>query len=151
MLVIRYIVAFLILFPIWGQGCHAETGFPQVDFELNDRIYHLEIADTLERKTRGLMFRTELAKDSGMLFVYDKPAYLNIWMKNTLIPLTVLWLDERARIIDIKNLYPCRSQQCPSFGPSQPSQYVIELHASESAHFNLGDKLTRVTQWHAMQ
>ena len=139
----------VVLFGILSTvSASAMTNFPVADIQLNGKSYRLEIADNAHRKTQGLMFRTTLAPDAGMLFVYDEPQQLNIWMKNTLIPLAVLWLDEQATIIDIRILYPCRTQHCPSYGPQQQSQYVVELHPTAYRLFKAGDSLSGIKQWH---
>ena len=118
--------------------------FPVQKMELKNEMYKLEIADTVKRKKLGLMYRQSLEKNSGMLFVYSRPGNYRIWMKNTLIPLTVIWLDEQATIIDKKILQPCRSINCPVFGISRPSTFILELHPAEYNRFNIGDVLASI-------
>ena len=115
--------------------------------ELNDKLYQLEIADTNRRKTQGLMYRKTLDQSAGMLFVYNQPGDYRIWMKNTLIPLTVIWLDEQARIIDKKILQPCRSSNCPVSAASKPSKFIIELHPDEFDRYKQGDQLPQILLW----
>ena len=113
---------------------------------LNDKPYALELADTNERQTQGLMYRTKLAQDAGMLFIYSKPGDRRIWMKNTLIPLSVIWLDADARIIDIQLLLPCRVQNCPVYGASALSQYILELHPDAGHRFKAGEILAPILE-----
>jgi hypothetical protein len=138
----------LIIMPFAGFTSQqfSEQLFPTQVLELNNKLYKLEIADTVERKTQGLMFRQNLQQNAGMLFVYSNPGNYRIWMKNTLIPLTVIWLDEQAQIIDKKILQPCRSENCPVFGVSRPSKFIIELHPSEFNRFNKGGFLPAIIQ-----
>ena len=138
----------LLLFFVVTPGYAVDT-FPVVNLELNGKNYRLEIADTYQRKTQGLMNRRFLPRGQGMIFVYDEPGMLSIWMKNTLIPLTVLWLDEKAMVIDKQALYPCRVRHCPTFGPQRPSQYVVELNQAEFARFQVGDRLSAISDWHS--
>jgi len=109
--------------------------------QLKNTNYQLEIADTYKRKKQGLMYRKSLAKDEGMLFVYSKAGDHRIWMKNTLIPLTVIWLDEYATIIEIKILQPCKSSNCPASVAPVASKYILELHPSQQDRFKIGDSL----------
>jgi uncharacterized membrane protein (UPF0127 family) len=123
--------------------------FPRVSLMLKDKLYDLEIADTPARKSQGLMFRNSLGGNAGMLFSFNESGGLYIWMKNTLIPLTVLWLDDNARVIHIERLQPCKADPCPSYGPDQPARYVIELHGDEWKRFTLGDFLPAIQRWQA--
>ena len=75
------------------------------------------------------MERDHLAPDRGMLFDYPYPGHFRIWMKNTLIPLKVLWIGSDYRIQAIKTLYPCRTTNCLSFGIEDKSRFIIELNA----------------------
>ena len=110
-------------------------------FELKGKQYQLEIADTVLRKSTGLMFRQHIDQNQGMLFVYQRSGHYKIWMKNTLIPLTVLWLDERARVIEKKLLTPCTIDPCAVYGPTNRSRFIIELKDSEYERFNINDEL----------
>ena len=115
--------------------------FDKIDIVINHAKYRLEIAKTQAQRSQGLMFRPSLANKEGMLFIYNRPGDHRIWMKNTLIPLTVIWVDEDDRVIAIKLLQPCDTAFCTSYGVSQPSLYVIELNAG-SHDINPGDSIS---------
>ncbi|MBI3811600.1 MAG: DUF192 domain-containing protein [Nitrospirae bacterium] len=90
----------------------------------------VEVADTPMEQTRGLMFRTDLPEDHGMLFIFERPGKNQFWMKNTLIPLDILWMDDQKRIIHIEyQVPPCKLDPCPVYGPSAESHYVLEVKA----------------------
>ncbi len=106
-----------------------------------------ELAVTLAEQERGLMSRTELNPDRGMLFLFDRADFYGFWMYQTLIPLDIVWLDANRRIVFISaNTPPCQSassQACPVYGGQQQSQYVLELAADEALRhrLQLGDRL----------
>jgi uncharacterized membrane protein (UPF0127 family) len=88
----------------------------------------VEIADTEEKRARGLMFREYMAPADGMIFLFDEPGNYPFWMKNTLIPLDMLWLDSQAHIVSIaRSVPPCKADPCPSYPPSGTATYVIEV------------------------
>ena len=95
-----------------------------------------ELAVTGSEQQRGLMFRSELKADRGMLFWYTSTGTRRFWMFNTLIPLDIIWTDASRRIIFISaNTPPCGSAnpgQCPTYGPAEQSQYILELAAGEA-------------------
>lgn len=137
-------IGFTLLLFLQTDFCFAYQNLPSVQVVLQGLPYQLEIADTVGRKKCGLMYRKTLAKDAGMLFVYSHSGDHRIWMKNTLIPLTVIWLDAQARIINIKKLKPCRQSNCPSYSSDRPSSYILELHHEAEGRFNLGESLPAI-------
>jgi len=92
------------------------------------KTLQVEVARTEENRALGLMFRTALAEDRGMLFVFEEPGLHRFWMKNTLIPLDMVSMDDRKRIIHIEyQVPPCKLDPCPVYGPSADSLYVLEV------------------------
>lgn len=103
--------------------------FDKANIVINKVDYNLEIAKTPAQRSQGLMFRHSLPEREGMLFIYPNLGDHRIWMKNTLIPLTVIWLDQNESVISVKQLQPCDTNFCPGFGVYRPSRFVIELKA----------------------
>jgi hypothetical protein len=90
----------------------------------------VEIVDTDATRQRGLMFRTNLAPNEGMVFVFPRVGSYPFWMKNTLIPLDMLWLDPQGRVVSIaRSVPPCKADPCPSYPPDADALYVVELVA----------------------
>lgn len=106
-----------------------------------------ELAMTPEEQATGMMFRSHLPPDRGMLFVGDRAAPRSFWMYQCLIPLDIIWLDGARRVVEIvRDAPPCREsnpQRCPSYGGTANSVYVLELAAGQAAahSLNLGDRL----------
>ena len=104
---------------------------------------NVEIVQSNDELARGLKYRSSLGQDSGMLFIFPKPGRYDFWMKETLIPLDIIWLDEQKKVIDIANhVLPCQQIQCPTYGPSQMSRYVLEVNAdyAERHNIRIGEK-----------
>ena len=101
----------------------------------------VEVAATDEQRMQGLMFREKLGRDDGMLFIFDQPAYQAMWMKNTLIPLSVAYLDAQGAILNILDMEP---QTLDSHMSAGPSIYAIETNKGWFAGKKLkaGDKVT---------
>lgn len=101
----RLLSACLALLLFLGSGC-AESA-PLTPLTITTRqgehTFLVEIARTPAEQERGLMFRRDLAADHGMVFVYDAPQQLTFWMKNTYIPLDMLFIDDTARVVFIKD------------------------------------------------
>ena len=90
----------------------------------------VEIASDDAARMRGLQGRTSLDTGAGMLFVFSEEAMRNFWMKDTLIPLDMIWLDGSKQVVDLKaNVPPCVKDPCPVYVPSREAQYVLETNA----------------------
>lgn len=108
----------------------------QVCFE--NSCFYVELAATPEERNRGLMFRENLDLDKGMLFVFDKEGDYPFWMKNTLIPLDIIWINENKEVVFIKeNAQPCGEQFCPEIEPAQNAKYVLEINGGQSEKIGL--------------
>ncbi len=99
-----------------------------------------EIADDNAERERGLMERTELAKDAGMLFVFDREQRLSFWMRNTLIPLSIAYIDAEGRIVDIQDMEPLDETPHPS---AEPARYALEVNQGffEERGVQVGDQV----------
>lgn len=107
-----------------------KTGLNHEVYCTTTACFDLEVADTESARTYGLMFREAMPELSGMIFVFDEPWVHKFWMKNTLIPLDMLWLDGSGTVIDIQKADPCTQDFCPVYWPERASSYVIELNQS---------------------
>lgn len=95
-----------------------------------ENCFEVEVAASILDKSRGLSNRKHLDKNKGMLFVFRFNAIHAFWMKNTLIPLDIIWLDKNFRVVDIKeNCEPCRTFFCPAIIPQKSAKYVLEINA----------------------
>jgi len=110
----------------------------------NENCFYVEIAETSEEKSRGLMYRESLAENRGMLFIFNQEGPYSFWMKNTLIPLDIIWLNQDKEVVFIKkSVQPCPDEKCPSIKPDREAKYVLEINGGLSDKINLkiGDKL----------
>jgi uncharacterized membrane protein (UPF0127 family) len=97
-------------------------------------VYRLELALTPEDQAQGLMYRESLPERTGMLFVFPDYAPHGFWMKNTMIPLDMIWMDESGRVVYISaNTPPCRADPCPTYGPEGPARMVLEIAGGMAA------------------
>jgi uncharacterized membrane protein (UPF0127 family) len=105
-----------------------------------EQSFSIEIADTSSEREAGLMFRKEMPKDRGMLFVFEKPGTVNFWMKNTPMALDLVFIGQDGRIKAIKRGEP---ESEAVISPGQPVSFVLELKAGTAARDGLknGDLL----------
>lgn len=107
--------------------------------ELGGKHYNVEIANTDAQREKGLMFREELAPGHGMLFIHERQEPLAYWMKNTHIPLDILYFDNKRRLVfQQRDVPPCTlGDACPPYPSDSPARYVLELNAGEAARLDL--------------
>jgi uncharacterized membrane protein (UPF0127 family) len=97
---------------------------PVVQLSAGMHLIRAEVAADFSSRGRGLMHRKSLGANAGMLFVFDNPAIHCMWMKNTYIPLSVAFVDEKGTIINIADMQPHSEQ---SHCAAQPALYALEM------------------------
>jgi uncharacterized membrane protein (UPF0127 family) len=111
---------------------------------INGNCFNIEIAESSEKRSRGLMYRENLDQNSGMLFIFDQEKEYSFWMKNTLIPLDIIWLNKDMEVVYIEeNVQPCKKDPCRRYKPNKLAKYVLELNAgqTEKVGIKIGNKL----------
>jgi hypothetical protein len=103
----------------------------------------LEVARTPHQKEKGLMYRTSLAGNRGMVFVYEPPKPVSFWMRNMKIPLDMVFLrDGQVKLLKV-NVPPCSTNSCPIYETDIAIDQVVELRAGRAAQLGLkiGDRV----------
>lgn len=142
-LIIAIVVAIILLAWVLNEK---QKDRKVVFYQNNDKTTEIsvKIADEPLEREKGLMYQKALPENRGMLFVFPKEDYYSFWMKNTLIPLDIIFLNKNKNIVSIiKNVPPCKNDFCPLYQPKEKSQYVIEVNAGFCDKYNIHER-TRV-------
>ncbi|MDX1461260.1 MAG: DUF192 domain-containing protein [Xanthomonadales bacterium] len=123
-----------------SSACATGTSY----VELKGQRFTVEIADERDEQTLGLMFRRSMPEDHGMLFIFPVEAPRSFWMKNTFIPLDIMYFDAQLQLVSVANAVPCRTDACPTYPSAGPAMYVLELNAGKASELALepGDRMT---------
>src|SRR5262245_13676520 len=136
---IRFALLLLLFFMTTPTFSSNASNLPTTTIVISGHIkVEAEIAYTDEARMQGLMFREFLAPDAGMLFVFEEPDVQGFWMKNTKIPLDLIWLIQRKEIVYAVTADPCKKDPCDSYKPMQKAKYVLELNAGFLKKHGLG-------------
>jgi len=108
----------------------ATAGAKDTWVEFKGKRFSVEIADDEPERQQGLMFRDDMAADHGMLFIHDAEEPQSYWMKNTKIPLDIIYFDHARKMVSVAHAPPCSmGDKCPPFPSEGPALYVLELNA----------------------
>ena len=133
----------LILVALSLSGCASAGAGTWV--ELKGKRFNVEIADNEAERVRGLMFRDDLPIDRGMLFIFDAEEPQTFWMKNTRIPLDILFFDRTRHLVSMQQrVPPCSAgDRCPPYASDGSAFYVLEINAgvAETLGTEPGDEL----------
>lgn len=138
------LVVLLFVFSFFESQMSKENKMTDSKVCFKENCFFVEIACTSIEIARGLMFRDELPADRGMLFVFKEEGIHSFWMKNTHVPLDIIWINENKEIVFIsKNTPPC-GEECPSVVPDKSATYVLEVNggATDAIGLEIGDKLS---------
>jgi len=135
-------VIFLLVFLVILTSCSSQKTV-LIDNGTGNIVVNVEIADDDEERAQGLMFREFLDEKNGMFFVFDDDDFYSFWMKNTLIPLDMIFISENFEIVDIIYAEPCKTDQCESYKPAKPAKYVLEVNGNFTIKNNIeiGNKI----------
>jgi uncharacterized protein len=125
-----------------GGDRHPDRPPSVVTFGSSKAALHVSVADSEADQRRGLMGVAHLPRDEGMAFVYDDPVQHSFWMKDTLIPLSIAFVDASGRVVGLREMEPCRADPCPTYGIERP--YVLAVEANrgwfEEHGIGVGDR-----------
>lgn len=135
----RFLAAAALLAFSFNAAADVKFGSARVKVAGHD--LKVEVAASEEQRMQGLMFRRKLGRNDGMLFIFDEPAYHAMWMKNTLIPLSVAFIDGKGEILNILDMEP---QTLDTHMAAGPAIYAIETNKGWFAENKVkpGDKVT---------
>lgn len=140
----KRLVITLVIFFILLAGAFSYYGFYQEKACIEEQCFKVEVADTPDKRSRGLMYRKSMKEDRGMFFIFEESKKHDFWMKNTKIPLDIIWINSDMEIVGIKNkATPCEKRVCETYKSNENSRYVLEINAglAEKHGFEKGDKV----------
>jgi uncharacterized membrane protein (UPF0127 family) len=115
----RLLFALLVSLPALAQE------MPVVQLNAGMHLIRAEVAAEFGTRMRGLMYRASMPQNAGMLFIFDESTQHCMWMKNTLIPLSVAFIDDAGRIVNVEDMQP---QTEDSHCASRPARYALEMN-----------------------
>ena len=131
---IKLMSIFVMLFLLFVVGC---DNYNKV--VIKDAVINVEVVDNEEERANGLMFRERLGENDGMLFVFEDSDFRTFWMKNTLIPLDIIFISENFRIINIEEAEPCKEGRCEIYSSMDKAKYVLEVNKEFTEKKNISE------------
>ena len=138
---IKFFIFLFLFFQNLNYLVSSEYNFALVKIKDEDIVFEVEIADTKEKRERGLMFRSILDENKGMLFILPEKSFANIWMKNTILSLDILFISEDNIIVDlVKETFPLSEKIYTS---KMLVKYILEINAGliDKIGIKIGDSI----------
>ena len=124
-----FIIFLILITTVYAEEQYKTFGHGKVVFFEQDLTIEVEVATTEKQRTRGLMFREYLAPNKGMLFVFEQEVIQNVWMRDTLIPLDIVFISAKGKIVSIiKDLQPCVNEICDIYSSTKRAKYMLEVN-----------------------
>jgi hypothetical protein len=138
-------LSLVLVVMVFAQSALAQQTLPTTELTINGHPVTAEVATTVATRAIGLMRRFSLRPDHGMLFVFAAPQPLNFWMKDTYIPLSIAFIDENGRILNIEDMAPQTESAHDSRGPAM---FALEMKKGWFAQFAIaaGDRVDGLGQ-----
>jgi len=103
----------------------------------DDVSFDLEFARSDYERSKGLMLRESMPDSHGMLFIFTEEKARTFWMKNTLIPLDIIFLDKDFTVVKIQNAVPCKEDPCAKYPSIKPAKFVLEINGGLAEKYNI--------------
>ena len=138
-------IGLVFIVRVYTPAVSVHTSYQTQKVLIGQVEYILEVADTDSLREQGLSYRTSLAPQTGMLFMFDTPQILKFWMKDMNFPIDIIWLDENKTVLQIEHSLSL-STYSASFSPDSQTQYVIEIPVGDVGRIGvkMGDGLVFV-------
>ena len=131
------VIAGVVAVSIFAYTSRHDEFYEQV-IKVGEKKVFVEVADTDEEQTRGLSSRKNMSENHGMLFVFQNEAQHAFWMKDTYIPLDIIYFSKEMRVTDIKGGFePCLQSYCRAFIPKNKALYVLEVNAGFAGKYKI--------------
>lgn len=135
---LKWLLLLCVPMIFYFSACSSQANSPSKQICFEDGCIYIEIVQTSEERRKGLQARKYLSKDRGMLFVFSESKKYSFWMKDTFIPLDIIWIDRNKRIVTvISDVLPCEIEQCPVYAPDNDALYVLEVNAGVAIELGL--------------
>lgn len=141
---VRAVLAFTLVLVAASCGGAADRGVLRIETRTGAAELSVELADSDDERRRGLMGRTSLAEDAGMVFLFGREHQGGLWMKDTLIPLSAAFLSRDGRVLRILDMEPCVADPCPVYDPGVG--YVAAVEVNRGAFDRLGVEVGDIAQ-----
>lgn len=141
----KFLYLFIILWLSFSSLNANEIKFKKslivIKTQNSEYIFNVEVAETALERSRGLMYREQLKQNEGMLFIYPEKQIIKMWMKNTFIPLDMIFIDENGKIIKIIKM--TSPKDLTPIGPEVKLKSVLEINGGLTSYLNIniGDKI----------
>ncbi len=123
-------LAMLLALSVQAKQPAADFSYGQLSFPEQGVSINVEVANTSIQRSTGLMYREFLATDKGMLFIFEEEVILRVWMKNTFIPLDIMFISEEGKLVSLlRNVQPCSQPPCAIYNSHKPAKYMLEVNA----------------------
>ncbi|HLD84922.1 MAG TPA: DUF192 domain-containing protein [archaeon] len=133
---IKSLVFASLFFAVLSTSMCISSSVTQVT--INNATVSVEVASTPEKMEKGLMGREFLSEKNGMLFIFPDEKKRSFWMKNTLIPLDIIFISKDMKVVDVKqNFLPCRFILCSSYTSKESAMYALEVNANFTQKYNI--------------
>jgi len=152
--IIQLVILLVVIFTALGLWTNRITSIPLIpetvstkDLAINGQVLKVEVADTQNKRSKGLGGREAIATDSGMLFIFDTEKVYSFWMKGLKFPLDIIWIKDNVIVDIIENVPPPLEGQTdsnlPIYQPSVVVDSVLEVNAGivDKLNIKVGDKI----------
>lgn len=124
------VTALTLFLSLTAIANEAAPHFQKAKLQMGVKTVTVELAQSNDEKSHGLMFREKMSDKQGMLFVYDEEQIMSFWMKNTLIPLSIGFFDKDKKLLEVIDMEPVSvlEKDIPSYQSKSPAQYALEVN-----------------------